>query len=1179
MMGQQLLWTDLDQHAVSLSKEPSLQPKNYRALSLNLPEMRHLLSQAPMEFQSSTHSLEVSLPTPDGGWERFQIHESPVMPDLLAAKFPLIQTYRGSSLDTPGNIVRLDVTTKGFHAMIFRPEGMVVIEPANPRTTGEYISYRSAELPPSAQQLENWCGTLNAEATISEDTKPAARMTGAFIRNFRLALVADFRYTNYHGGTNGAMSAMVTILNQVNAVIERDFAIRLTLIPNNDTLIISSNADDPFSDPGNVSPQILFENNTFLEQRIGLNNFDIGHLFTRRSDGALGIASLMSICTSVKGRGCSGGQPPIGSAFFHTVAHEIGHQLGSPHTFNSVTGGCFDNRSNNSAYEPGSGSTIMSYPGLCAPQNLQFAPNEYYHNASIQFVFDVVQSRNCGDTIPLNNQEPSVSAGASGMFIPQSTPFELIGNGSDPDGDALTYCWEQFDLGPAGHPNIPVGNAPLFRSFSPVGTPSRTFPSLSDIINNTQTRGEILPNYQRDMTFRLTVRDNHGGVNWDEMEMHVWETAGPFLVTEPNTSSMVWLTQTPQSIRWDVANTDAQPVNCQTVDLLLSLDGGLTYPTVLASDVPNNGLSTIMVPNTPSQTCRIRVQAHDNVFFDISNEDFVIEAPTSPSFDIYLRDQRLAVCEDGQSSIPIVSTSLLGFNNPITFNFGAGLPAGVNLSVQPTPMMVDDTAELVITTSSAAVAGIYQITFVASASGAPGVPQTIDIEISNEFPQILSQSSPPNGAAGTTYGHVFGWQADPAASSYRFELATSPAFDSTTLISKTGLQDPGYILQISLDTTATYYWRARAENVCGNGPYFPINGLQTGECLADTSADVPQVIPVFGSTREALSELEVTLPGNVSDIRIVDLIGSHDALEEITVSLISPSSTETILFSGICANQGNDFHLNFDDDSWESMINCPPFQGEYFRPQDELSSFIGEPATGTWTLKIVDNANFMGGELLAWGLEICTDGGSTPELITNQPLSTVQWHLDTIPSLLLEATDAVSGPTDLIFTLVEPPLHGGVLLNGQSLLAGQTFTQEDINLNQLTYLNNGDAVLADHFRFDVANADGGWIGVFDFDIAITLGPTAIGDLQDLLQVHVYPNPVQTDLFIELEGQWTGEVDLRLSNMQGQLLHQTATNKHQAVLAEKIHVQPLASGIYLLEIRTEQGALWEKVLIK
>ncbi|MFN3695149.1 MAG: T9SS type A sorting domain-containing protein [Ignavibacterium sp.] len=215
-----------------------------------------------------------------------------------------------------------------------------------------------------------------------------------------------------------------------------------------------------------------------------------------------------------------------------------------------------------------------------------------------------------------------------GFYIPKSTPFALTGSATDPNGDALTFSWEEFDLGPAGHPNSPSGNAPIFRVFNPTTSPTRTFPKLSSLLSNTQVIGEILPSYTRTLTFRLVARDNRpagGGVNYAQMQFQVDGNSGPFVVTSPNTN-VSWPGLSAQTVTWNVANTNAAPVNCSNVNILLSVDGGQTYPFILASNTPNDGSETVILPDNQTNTARIKVEAVGNVFFDISNVNFTIAA-------------------------------------------------------------------------------------------------------------------------------------------------------------------------------------------------------------------------------------------------------------------------------------------------------------------------------------------------------------------------------------------------------------------------------------------------------------------------------------------------------------------------------------------------------------------------
>jgi hypothetical protein len=272
----------------------------------------------------------------------------------------------------------------------------------------------------------------------------------------------------------------------------------------------------------------------------------------------------------------------------------------------------------------------MAYAGICGSQNLQNLSDDYFHGISIDEMV-AYTTLGSGSTCPVvtntGNDAPTVSIPAGGFSIPINTPFSLTGSAVDPNGDVLTYCWEEFDLGAAGHPNSPSGNAPIFRSFDPVSSTIRTFPRLTNIINNSQTIGEIMPGYSRTLTFRLTARDNRaggGGVGKSSnISFSVTNTAGPFLVTSPNTS-VTWPGLSTQTVTWSVANTNISPVNCASVNILLSTDGGQTFPFVLISGTPNDGSQDVVLPDNQTTTARVKIEAADNIFFDMSNVNFII---------------------------------------------------------------------------------------------------------------------------------------------------------------------------------------------------------------------------------------------------------------------------------------------------------------------------------------------------------------------------------------------------------------------------------------------------------------------------------------------------------------------------------------------------------------------------
>ena len=645
-------WQDVDPKTLSnVPARTQQQHRSYRSLKLNVESLQTILRRAPQESLSSNKAeiITLDLPVPDAGFMRFNIEDSPIMEKQLADRYPEIKTYRGQSIDDPTAITRFDWTPFGFHAIILSTRGTILIEPASRGDVVNYVAYFQDQLPGSFQ-----CGvdTAMQEAAIAEhkNLKQALGIrpnvvSGSALRTYRLAVAATAEYTQTYGSGTvaGGLAAITTTMNLVNGIYERELAIRMVLIANEDSIIFTDTNTDGYTSDSVSS--LISQNQSKLDSVIGSANYDIGHVFDGRITPGFfswqGQASLSAVCRSnSKGRGVTitRSVQPFTLFAVYITAHEMGHQFGATHTFNATTGSCGPERAPSTAYEPGTGSTIMGYRFACGLEDLN-SSDTYFHLASLEQITDytTIGLGSCASSQVTGNSIPTVDAGAS-YNIPSRTPFELTAMASDPDGDNLTYSWEQFDLGTPSPPHTDDGTRPLFRSLNPTPVPSRTFPRLLDILSGLATFGETLPTTTRTMNFRVTVRDNRsngGAANSDSMQLNVSSEAGPFTVTQPSNITS-WNTSSSQTVTWNVANTNSNPVNCANVKISLSVDGGLNYPITLANSTPNDGSETITVPGTPFPFSFVKVEAVGNVFFNIS-QPFAINGvanstPTISSF-------------------------------------------------------------------------------------------------------------------------------------------------------------------------------------------------------------------------------------------------------------------------------------------------------------------------------------------------------------------------------------------------------------------------------------------------------------------------------------------------------------------------------------------------------------------
>ena len=626
------LWTSVNESKAKQSEQVfrKIELKTEKFFQLNIEELKSALQY--VGDRENPGNTVISFPNSEGKLNKFRVFEASMMEPELQAQFPNMRTYAGQGIDNPTEIIRFSITPKGFHAMFLgTSNGTQFIDPFS-EEGNIYTVYSRKNL--EVRNFDFECGVIDDELLnrATEETTYAARNANdGILRNYRLAVACTGEYAAFHGGTTaGALAAIVTTINRVNGVYERDLSVTMTLVANNNSIIFTDGTTDPFNNDN--TGVLINQSQSVINSTIGSGNYDVGHTF---STGAGGLAGLGVTCiNSQKASGVTGIAQPVGDSYdIDYVAHELGHQFGAPHTFNGTVGSCSGgNRSAANAYEPGSGSTIMAYAGICGSDNVQIGSDDYFHQNSINRMWSHITSTGA---CPVNrtatgNTEPVANAGAN-YTIPQGTPYKLDGSGSsDVDGLAtLTYTWEQYDLGAAGLPTETSTTGPLVRSFEGTANPVRYVPRLSDVVSNggTSTTWEKLAMVSRNINYQLTVRDNDasgGQTDSDLMTATVTTAAGPFTVTSQTVGGQSWDVGTTQTVTWNVAGTTANGVNEANVNILLSTDGGETFDTVLASNTPNDGSHDITVPNVSSSTCRIMVEAANGIFFNVNSEDILI---------------------------------------------------------------------------------------------------------------------------------------------------------------------------------------------------------------------------------------------------------------------------------------------------------------------------------------------------------------------------------------------------------------------------------------------------------------------------------------------------------------------------------------------------------------------------
>lgn len=927
---------------------------------------------------TAVSNVRISFPNATGNFETFLIKEASIMHPDLQEKFPDIRSFIGESTSVKGNSIRFSFSKLGMHAMIFRGDkGIDLINPVSQSNRYVVLSKKQATSNGDFQCLVD-------EQLIDYSKKQAIAYSSNFVndgvlRTFRLALACTQEYANFHltnqsvptSATDAVkkeavLAAMNKTMTRVNGIFERDISLTMQLVAN-ETALIFLKEDDGFSN--NDENSLIDESQAIIDAVIGVSNYDIGHTF---STGAGGLAMQSSPCTVNKAMGVTGSSSPIDDAFdIDYVAHEMGHQFGASHTFNGKGSNCNNgNRTNATAVEPGSGTTIMSYAGICSPVNIQLNVDAYFHAVSIEQMYNNITSGNslCANVANINNIAPVVEAGQY-YTIPVGTPFALKAIASDANSDALTYVWDQLDTGLVSEfptPSTTV-DGPLFRSFAPSENAVRYFPKLETVIaGNTSSTWEVLPTVTRNMSFGVLVRDNNaygGQTGFDTTIISVSDKSGPFRMTSQSVSE-TWQEGAMKTITWDVANTRDGPVNCAQVTILLSIDGGFTFPITLAQNVPNNGSYDIVVPKQTSLKGRVKVVAANSIFYTMNTADISIQAS---EFVMEFITNSKDVCAGESVDFNFTYKTFASFNEVTTFST-INLPAGVSVVFNPTTATASNTA-VVMTVSGASesILGSQTIDIVGTASSTTkdaGV--TMNVYATTISPPVLS--GPSNNSLGLVDPIELSWGADSNAIAFEYQISDTATFTS---IEKTAVVSAASVAVPDLAYNTTFYWRVRTLNSCGQSAFSTVYQFKTANVKCGVSEYMGADINIPDNDANGInSVIEVTDQFAITDVNVTVTI-EHDWVSDLSIVLVGPNNVPIELVTNKGGGGDNFTQTVFDDEQSLSIAQgTAPFTGS-FRPLKPLAVFDGLSSSGTWTLKVNDGSGGNTGILKGWELNIC----------------------------------------------------------------------------------------------------------------------------------------------------------------------------------------------------------------
>jgi subtilisin-like proprotein convertase family protein len=926
---------------------------------------------------------EISLPNEKGEEEIFILTSAPLLSKDLSAKYPEINTFKGVSKSRPNVQIRMSTKFDGINAWIkINDDNDFFIQPVRGEKNLHFTYIKNK----NDSSNGFFCKTEAANNYLKLDkNSPKKTILNDQIRTFRIAISSTGEYTSYWGDdddSNGsnqvdALAAVVSTLNRINAIFEKDLNIRLELISDVSLLYEDKNTD-PFN--GNFASELQ----TTLDTEIGDAGYDLGHLFDfGEPNGDAGCVGCVCV-SNKKGQGFSthpfidiyGGIYRNDYFDLDYAGHEIGHQFGAYHTFS------YDYEPYGYSSEPGSGSTIMAYAGITGEDDLQQHGDPYFHYHSIKNILNYVESISCGSFTSIETQAFDIDAGPD-YNIPIGTAYELNFKPIEDEG-SYTYSWEQLDSAEITSDNFGPYNltGAMARSLLPSKISNRLIPNIDRILSNNLTQQnpsinsawETVPLVERTMNWGLTVRRQINSFNQlaqDKIKISALATSGPFVINSQDELDYTIKGGAVEIIEWDVANTDLSPIGENQVVISLSIDGGKTFPITLADGVSNNGLAKVIIPNNlDTSEARIKVKAKNGIFFALNSENFSIKSRDLVlNFDSYFKEN----CDSNSLRYNFNIIRKENFDGPFSLQMKS-LPSSLSAKFSKEMFLSSDTSGFVdLEGFSGLDPGNYEFDLEVLNES---ISESFNFELKQRNDFFLQDilESPLDGSQDISLNPILEWESNINVDTFRIQVSKDKNF-SSLLFDK--VLSSSKIQLNKLESETKYYWRIQQINSCGTSDFSDAFSFQTNiiSCVNIKTTDLPKDLIDADENGDGttFSSINVNYDTTILDIDVlVDL--THSWVNDLILYLETPTGDRFLLSGSLGGENDNYTQTLFDQ---ESSVNIDegsaPFSGR-FVPVQNISFIYGTSSKGIWKLIIVDQEKQDSGQLIEFELRFCLEG-------------------------------------------------------------------------------------------------------------------------------------------------------------------------------------------------------------